>query len=352
MSNGDSGHAYWIETEDWHTAGEPFRIVAPQDLPSDLLLKGTTVAEKRLVVLETPSHPLDVLRRTLCHEPRGHGDMYGCFITPPDDVGASFGAIFWHKDGFSTACGHGTIALGYWAMSNGVVAMPERDGIVDVVIDVPSGRVKARVTVENGNLVYADFVNCPSYVLTERMPVTLPSVKGDIHVQFSYGGAVYGFVNANDVGVAIIPANVPEFVRLGRAIKALVRDGVLAAPSSEEVYGIVFFRELDQTEDTFQEHNITIFADGEVDRSPCGSGTSARLAIHFTNGKIRAGHGKLLNRSIIGTAFEGDLVPGDQITIGSYSTCITRVRGNANLVGKMKFFIDPEDPLYPGFLLQ
>jgi trans-L-3-hydroxyproline dehydratase len=352
MSNGDLSHAYWIETEDWHTAGEPFRIVVPQALPSDLLSEGTTVAEKRLVVLGTPSHPLDVLRRTLCHEPRGHGDMYGCFITPPDDAGANFGAMFWHKDGFSTACGHGTIALGYWAVANGIVNVSKKEGVVDVVIDVPSGRVKARVTMEDGRPVYADFVNCPSYVLTGRMPVTLPLVKGDIHVQFSYGGAVYGFVNANDVGVAIIPANVQEFVRLGRALKALIKDGVLAVPFSDEVYGIVFFREIDQTEATLQEHNITIFADGEVDRSPCGSATSARLAIHFTNGKIRVGHGKLLNRSVIGTTFEGDLVPGDHVTIGSYSTCITRVRGTANLVGKMNFFIDQADPLYPGFLLQ
>jgi trans-L-3-hydroxyproline dehydratase len=112
---------YWQTTEDWHTAGEPFRIVS--DVPAGYLTKGLTVAQQRLAILETPSHPLDTLRRTLCHEPRGHADMYGGFIVPPDDSDAHFGVLFWHKNGFSTACGHGTIALGYWAVANGIARL-------------------------------------------------------------------------------------------------------------------------------------------------------------------------------------------------------------------------------------
>lgn len=189
MSNSHPSPAYWIDTEDWHTADEPFRIVVPQDLSSDLLLAGTTVAEERAIVLETPSHPLDVLRRTLCYEPCEHGNMYGCFITPPNDVGARFGALFWHKEGFSTACGHGTIALRYWAVSSCIVDVPKKDGLVNVVIDVPSGRVKASVMMKNGRPGYTDFVNVPSYVLTKRILVTIPSRKIDVHVQLSYCGA-------------------------------------------------------------------------------------------------------------------------------------------------------------------
>src|SRR6184192_4813571 len=126
-----------IECTDYHTAGEPFRIVtggAP-DLP------GHSVRDRR----ERASNDsrAELVRRMLCHEPRGHADMYGCFLVPPDDAGAHFGAPFWHKDGYSTACGHGTIALGAWAVESGRVPAPP-DGDVEITIDVPSGRVVSR----------------------------------------------------------------------------------------------------------------------------------------------------------------------------------------------------------------
>lgn len=159
-------------------------------------------------------------------------------------------------------------------------------------------------------------------------------------------------MDAKDLGLSIAPTNAPELERLGREIKALVRDGALGIPLAHEDYGIVLYEELEKTNDTLKERNVTVFADGQVDRSPCRSGTSARLAIHFTNGKIRVGHGKLLNHSVIGTMFEEDLMPGDQVVIGGYPTCISRVREKANLIGRMKFFIDSADPVYPGFLLQ
>ncbi|UZP45340.1 hypothetical protein NXS19_013152 [Fusarium pseudograminearum] len=164
--------SFWIDTEDWHTAGEPFRIV--QTLPNDHLPAAATVKECRLNIINTPNHPLDQLRQSLCHEPRGHPDMYGGFITPPDDAGAHFGVLFWHKDGFSTACGHGTIALGYWAVAKKLVEVPE-NGNVDVVIDVPSGRVVAKMTIVNGRPVYGDFINVKSYQIAKDLSVTVPS---------------------------------------------------------------------------------------------------------------------------------------------------------------------------------
>src|SRR4051812_47707496 len=137
-------------TVDYHTAGEPFRIVL-DGVPD---IAGATVRDRR----ETAgaSAEIDAVRRLLCHEPRGHADMYGCFVVPPDDDGADLGVLFWHKDGFSTACGHGTIALGAWAVDSGRVAAPD-DGEVDVTIDVPSGRVVARVTMEGGTVAAVGF---------------------------------------------------------------------------------------------------------------------------------------------------------------------------------------------------
>jgi len=149
------------ETIDYHTGGEPFRIVT--SLPFEL--EGTDVPAKRISAMR--SSAVERVRQILCFEPRGHADMYGGFVIEPDDEGAHFGVLFWHKDGFSTACGHGTIALGTWAIESGLVA-PDPSGTTDVVIDVPSGRVTARVhTNGGGEVTGVDFINVASYVLAK-----------------------------------------------------------------------------------------------------------------------------------------------------------------------------------------
>ena len=148
---------------DYHTGGEPFRIVADPPVP----IPGRTVAERRARAIEDSA--VQDLRAVLCSEPRGHADMYGGFIVPPDDQGADLGVLFWHKDGFSTACGHGTIALGVWAVETGRVAAPQT-GTADVVIDVLSGRVTARVHREDARVVAVDFVNVPSWVVARDHP--------------------------------------------------------------------------------------------------------------------------------------------------------------------------------------
>src|SRR5499426_2889780 len=152
-----------IATTDYHTAGEPFRIVAEGEVE----IPGATVGERRVVAAATEE--VDRVRRLLCHEPRGHADMYGCFPIPPDDAGADLGVLFWHKDGYSTACGHGTIALGAWAVETGLVEAPT-DGEADVVIDVPSGRVAARVSTRGGRVDAVAFRNVPAFVLARGLP--------------------------------------------------------------------------------------------------------------------------------------------------------------------------------------
>ena len=168
---------HW-KTEDWHTAGEPFRIVL--DVPT----AGDTVAARRV---EAMTGEADAVRRFLCLEPRGHDDMYGGFITPPDDDGADFGVLFWHRDGFSTACGHGTIALGTWAIETGLVAT-HPSGITDVTVDVPSGRVVARVHSAAGSVTAVDFLNVPSYAVSTEVPVD--TSRGSVVVDVGYGGAI------------------------------------------------------------------------------------------------------------------------------------------------------------------
>jgi proline racemase len=200
------GHMNTVATVDYHTAGEPFRIL---ERPEVAIL-GETVAERRVFAIGDAD--VQALRRFLCFEPRGHADMYGGFIVPPDDDGALLGVLFWHKDGFSTACGHGTIALGAWAVHTGLVT-PDPSGVTEVRIDVPSGRVTARVQTVGGEVVGVDFVNVPSYVLHRDVPIS--TSRGDVTVDVVYGGAIYAHLNAASVGLSVRPEHHADRHRAG-----------------------------------------------------------------------------------------------------------------------------------------
>src|SRR6478736_5113751 len=273
-----------VETVDYHTGGEPFRIVA--DPP--VAIPGTTVAEKRALSLADPA--VDGLRRLLCFEPRGHADMYGGFVVAPDDPGADLGVLFWHKDGFSTACGHGTIALGVWAVETGRVQAPET-GSVDVVIDVPSGRVTARVHCEDARVVAVDFVNVPSWVVARDVPVS--TTRGEASVTVAYGGAIYATLPAEQLGLSVTPAHLGDLIALGREIKWALNDSSHAVhptdPRLNGVYGTILYDELGDDDAQVHQRNVTVFADGEVDRSPCGSGTCAQLAVLAADGRLSDG---------------------------------------------------------------
>ncbi|TDZ18726.1 Trans-3-hydroxy-L-proline dehydratase [Colletotrichum orbiculare MAFF 240422] len=342
--------AFWIDSEDWHTAGEPFRII--EKLPADQLPDKPTVAQRRFTIIQEADHPLDKLRQSLCHEPRGHADMYGGFITPPDDSGAHFGVLFWHKDGFSTACGHGTIALGFWAVTKGIVQAPD-DGQVDVVIDVPSGCVTAKVTVQGGRPIHADFVNVLSYQLAKDVAVELPSRSITVKVDLAFGGAVYATLDAAQLGLVVEPDSYNDFINIGREIKKSI--GSRANYKTFDLYGVIFFNEEGSGDDetaVVRQRNVTVFADGQIDRSPCGSGTAARLAVLLAQGRLKAGHSKLLHRSIISTKFEGSILSEEQSPVDGFPACIPCVRGQANLTGRASFYVDPADPVFPGFLLR
>ena len=334
-----------IDAEDWHTAGEPFRIVTSVET------EGATVAERRVRAMTgTP----DAARRFLCLEPRGHDDMYGGFITPPDDDGADFGVLFWHKDGFSTACGHGTIALGAWAVETGRVAAPD-DGEATVTIDVPSGRVQALVRRERGRTVEVVFRNVASRVIASGIP--LATSRGDVAVDLVYGGAIYATLPAASVGLAVEPRRTADLIAIGREIKWAL-DAHPAAQLADArlsgVYGTILFDDLGRSDDGRTEdalaagphqRNVTVFADGQVDRSPCGSGTAARVALLHERGLLGAGE-VLTHDSIIGTRFTAR-VAGEAI-----DGVIPEVTAMAYRVGASSFELDPRDPLGAGFSLR
>jgi proline racemase len=330
-----------ISAMDYHTAGEPFRIIPDPPVP----IPGATVAERRARAIDDPD--LQLLRQVLCFEPRGHADMYGGLLVPSDDDNAHFGVLFWHKDGFSTACGHGTIALGVWAVESGRVAAPDT-GTVDVVIDVPSGRVTARVHRQDARVVAVDFVNVPSWVVARDVPVA--TSRGELPVDIAFGGAIYASLPAARAGLAVTPEHLAELIALGREIKWALNDtGHAEHPTDARlngVYGTIWFDELGDTDAQVRQRNVTIFADGEVDRSPCGSGTCARLALLADDGRLSAGT-TLRHDSIVGATFTGSVLG----TVDGRAV-LPQVTGMAYRTGEHVFTIDPHDPLVPGFVLR
>jgi proline racemase len=321
-----------VTATDYHTAGEPFRIVT-QGVPE---IGGATVAERR--VRAAGDDAVDAVRRLLCHEPRGHADMYGCFLVSPDDGGADLGVLFWHKDGYSTACGHGTIALGAFAVETGLVAGP-RDGPVDVTIDVPSGRVVARVHRRDGAVESVAFRNVPAFVIARGV------AAAGVEVVVAYGGAIYASVPAARFGLRVVPDDLPGLIAAGREVKRAL-EGTAAAehpsdPRLSGIYGTILYEEVGP----LHQRNVTIFADGEVDRSPCGSGTSARCALLAAEGVL--GEGDVLRHdSVVETTFRA------RICGRTPEGLLTEVEGTAFRTGEHRFVLDPRDALGTGFVLR
>lgn len=337
----DASAPLTVETVDYHTAGEPFRIVI-DGVPS---LRGETILERRAHAAEH----LDRYRRLLVNEPRGHADMYGGYPTDPDDDGADLGVVFFHNAGYSTACGHGTIALVTWALEEG--RLPAAEERTRVVVDVPSGRLETWARVDGERVRSVRFRNVPSFVQARDLEVETPA--GAVSADVAYGGAFYASVRAEQVGLAVAPANVGGFVDLGRAIKeALNERGIAEHPADPRlsgVYGVIFFDELDSGEADLRQRNVTVFADGEVDRSPCGSGTSARLALLHSDGAIQAGQ-RMVHESIIGTRFDAGIA--EETTIHGRPAVVTEVKGSASRTGRHRFELDPGDEVGTGFLLR
>ena len=334
-----------VRTVDYHTGGEPFRIVPEPPVP----IPGDSVADRRARAIVDPA--VDGLRQLLCFEPRGHADMYGGFITPADDDGADFGVLFWHRDGFSTACGHGTIALGTWAIETGLVAT-HPSGITDVTVDVPSGRVVARVHSAAGSVTAVDFLNVPSYAVSTEVPVD--TSRGSVVVDVGYGGAIYAQLRTADVGLRVEGAMVNDLIAIGREVKWALNETPHARhpsdPRLDGVYGTILYDDLGVTPGgDLHQRNVTVFADGEVDRSPCGSGSGSRLAVLAARGLLAPGQ-DLVHDSIVGSRFVCTVI-GETVADGR-TAVLPRVTGLAHRCGSSEFTVDPRDPLVPGFVLR
>lgn len=336
--------ALWeIEAFDYHAAGEPFRIVPVLPFP----IEGSTVLERRENAMRGDANKI---RKLLVNEPRGHADMYGGFIVPPNDTGAHFGALFWHRDGFSTVCGHGTMALGTWAVRSGLVRAPD-DGETDVVIDIPSGRVTARVMMAEGKVAEVAFHNVPSYVVARDIEVRTADF-GRLRVDLAWSGALYASLPAAAAGLEVTPSNLAKVVAVGQQVASGLANEKAVHHASDSrlsgIFGTILHEPVAHSGPGLAQRNVSVFADGQVDRSPSGSGTAARVALLSDSGELAEGE-VLEHYSMIDSRFAARVV--DQVN-GAGGGLVVEVSGRAFPVGEGKFTLDADDELGLGFVLR
>ncbi len=332
----------WIKitTIDAHTEAEPLRIIVT-GFPKP---QGGTILEQRRYVKEKYDH----FRTALMWEPRGHADMYGVIITPPVTSEADFGVLFMHNAGYSTGCGHAIIGVTKVVLETGM--FPIKEPMTKIKIDTPGGLVTAYARIEENHVNSVFFHNVPSFVLTLDETVEVSGL-GKITYDLAFGGAFYAFVHAEDIGLEIIPENIREFIEKGMMIKrAVMKSRSIEHPFEKELsflYGTIFIGPpINEGADS---RNICIFAEGEVDRCPTGTGVAARMAIHYARDDIDIGQPMVIE-SVLGTRFTGRVVKPTKY--GSYDAVIPAVEGNAYITGKNEFYIDPDDPLQNGFILR
>jgi proline racemase len=331
--------ADWIRitTVDAHAAGEPLRIITG-GLPP---IPGGTILAKRRYALENLEH----IRRALMFEPRGHTDMYGCILTEPVTADGDLGVLFLHNEGYSTMCGHGVIALVTVLFETEM--FEPRDTIR---LDTPAGRVTAKARLEGKRVRSVSFENVPSFAYATDQSVVVPGI-GEISYDIGFGGAFYVYCKAEELGVRVLPEEFRKLIEVGTAVKRAVMNSREIKHPFEEDLGYLYGTIIDgpPLQEGSDSRNVCIFAEGEVDRSPTGTGVSGRVALEHAKGRLPVDQ-LFVIESLIGTRFRGRVVR--ETKVGDYAAVIPEVEGSAFITGRHEFLIAPNDPLKDGFILR
>lgn len=329
-----------LRTVEMHTGGEPVRIVVA-GYPE---VVGTTILEKRRYA----TRHLDHLRRLLMLEPRGHADMYGVIPVAPDVPGADLAVLFMHNAGYSTMCGHATIAVGRWAIESGLI--PAREPVTEFTLQVPAGSVRVSATVDRARVTRVAFRSVPAFVAHSGATVPVPGY-GDVTVDVAFGGAFYALADAAAYGLRMPGSPVADLVAAAWATTGAVRAALPLShpegPDLEFLYGTI----LTDGDDAWSERptaNLCVFADRQIDRSPTGSGVTARIAVQHAAGLIPLGVERTF-ASLVGSTFTGKAVARTRIE--GRPAVIVEVAGQAHYTGESVFTLEEDDPL-PGFLVR
>lgn len=321
-----------------HAGGEPFRVVV-DGLPE---IPGDTVLERRRYAQSN----LDHLRKALIWEPRGHADMYGGFIGSPVSPDADIAVLFVHNEGFSTMCGHGIIALSKVVLETGILSA--RAPETTLRIDTPAGQVVATSTVRKGTVTATRFRNVPSFVVAMDATVDVPGM-GPIGYDLAFGGAFYALVDVSATGLDL--DDIASLTTAGRFIKEAISVARrLEHPDHPDLgflYGVIFIGPAHDP--AHHSRNVCVFADGEVDRSPTGTGVSARLAVMTARGEVPPGEPVVIE-SLVGSTFTGRVA--EFTDLGAQEAIIPEIEGSAHITGRAEVWLDPDDRLGEGFLVR
>ncbi|WP_103013568.1 proline racemase [Clostridioides difficile] len=329
-----------IQAIDSHTAGEATRIVVG-GIPN---IKGNSMPEKKEYLEEN----LDYLRTAIMLEPRGHNDMFGSVMTQPCCPDADFGIIFMDGGGYLNMCGHGTIGAMTAAIETGVV--PAVEPVTHVVMEAPAGIIRGDVTVVDGKAKEVSFLNVPAFLYKEGVEVDLPGV-GTVKFDISFGGSFFAIIHASQLGLKIEPQNAGKLTELAMKLRDIINEKIeIQHPTLVHIKTVDLVEIYDEPthpEATYK--NVVIFGQGQVDRSPCGTGTSAKLATLHAKGELKVGE-KFVYESILGTLFKGEIV--EETKVADFNAVVPKITGSAYITGFNHFVIDEEDPLKHGFILK
>ncbi|XP_028411046.1 trans-L-3-hydroxyproline dehydratase-like [Dendronephthya gigantea] len=336
-----------ITTVEMHTGGESLRIITsgyPQ-------IKGETILAKRRYVAEN----FDNIRKLLMGEPRGHSEMFGALLVTPDDEKADLAVLFMHNGGYSVMCGHAVIALARYAVDSGLVKVdPTVTSNVEVNIQCPCGLVKAMVEVSNGTSGKVKFTSVPAFAFALDLKLSTKSF-GEVSVDIGYGGTFYALVSDKELGLDIRKASHSELKAAAKEMLQTCCEKIKVSHPEEDdlafMYGVIITDGKDRFSEFKDEtaFNMCFFGDaGQVDRCPCGSGVTARIAVQYRKLQISLNQSRVF-KSIVGSKFTGS--PIQETKCGNFPAVLVEVGGFANYCGKATFTLEKNDPFQEGFLI-
>ena len=327
-----------FSTIDAHAGGQPLRIVTSGVPP----LPGRSVMERRAHLATHHDH----IRRLLLLEPRGHDDMYGAVLTPPSVAGADYGVIFMTNEGYSTMCGHGIIALTTALIETGT--WPNVSQETRITYETPAGVIQARATVDRERVTAVRFRNVPSFRFRKGLEINVRGRR--VQVDVAFGGAWYAIIPDHALGLDLGQVRSRDLIEAGMAVKRAVSATIdVVHPERNDIaglYGTIVTGPPSSGDSSIR--NATIYAEGALDRSPCGTGTAALVACQAADGELGIGD-TLVNESLNGSVFTGRIVMSAKV--GDHDAVIPEISGRGAVTGLHQFLLDGDDPIQDGFRL-
>ena len=332
-----------ISVIDTHTAGEAARLVTA-GVPK---IPGKDIVEKKQYLIDN----LDDLRKSVMFEPRGHQDMFGAFLLPPTKEEADFALIFMDTGGYLNMCGHNTIAAVTAAVETGMVDVEEGATEKEVVVETPAGLIYATAKLKDNGAKAKEvsFKNVESFLYKRDLELDVEGV-GHIKFDISFGGSFFCILSADQLGLEVKPENASKLKEAGLKIRDAVNANIeIQHPTLSHIKSVDLVEIYDKPshpEATYK--NVVVFGDGNIDRSPCGTGTSAKLATLYAKGELKPGE-PFVYESILGTLFKGRIV--EERKLADFDAIIPEITGSGYILGFSNYVYDPDDALTYGFLL-